>query len=77
MHYKNGREAKVGDKVIGKDANGNPIGGTLVECFPEADKCNGMIVPVTILDRYWRVCSLDECLHIDDFASEMKNAEAK
>lgn len=42
MHYKNGREAKVGDSVIGSN-NGIPVVGTVIFIQPSAQQCNLMI----------------------------------
>lgn len=63
MHYMNGREAKVGDKVVGKDACGNPVAGTVVDTIPETDRCNLSIVPATS-PTYTATAS--ECVHVDD-----------
>ena len=50
MHYKNGREAKVGDAVIGtcfntKSADDKPriVSGTLVSLTPGTDACSAMV----------------------------------
>lgn len=32
--YRNGKEAKIGDAVIGYDANGHLVAGTIVELGP-------------------------------------------
>ena len=42
MHYKNGREAKVGDLVVGKtyNTNGVTISGTLISLTPGPDSCS-------------------------------------
>lgn len=42
MHYKNGREAKVGDPVVGKTYNtqGATISGTLISLTPGPDSCS-------------------------------------
>lgn len=63
MHYKNGREAKVGDKIVGKDCGGNPIAGTIIHLQAGTDTCNAQIVPpgVPVL---WG--TLKDCLHVDD-----------
>lgn len=67
MHYKNGREAKVGDKVVGKDCNGNPIGGILLRGVAESTTCNGYILPLSVAEMNWRLVTLGDCLHLDDF----------
>ena len=63
MHYANGREAKIGDKVVGKDPSGNPVAGTVVDSYPETDRCNLSIVPFTS-PTY--TATATECLHVDD-----------
>lgn len=45
MHYMNGKEATVGDKVVAVDEVGNAMAGTVVETVPGADSCNLAIVP--------------------------------
>ena len=72
MHYKNGREAKVGDTVVGKDCNGKPIAGVLYNAYPGAETCNGNILPLSIADQYGRLVSLCDCIHFDD-VSELQS----
>jgi hypothetical protein len=44
MHYKNGREAHVGDKVVGTVFNTKGIiSGTLVSLTPGPDSCSAMV----------------------------------
>ncbi len=63
MHYKNGREAKNGDKVILFPSYGAPIVGILYDAVAGNDYCNGKIAPTSPTDP----CpNLKECLHIDD-----------
>lgn len=69
MHYRNGREAKNGDKVIQLGCDGSKIVavGVLYDATPGNDFCNGMIAPTTVAG-----CSgacLCDCLHVDDFAA--------
>lgn len=64
MHYKNGREAKVGDKVVGHDGNGLPISGIVAAGIPGADACNICVVP---LPPYLSCSQQSKLfLHIDD-----------
>lgn len=63
MHYKNGREVKVGDKFVSKDAYGNASGGTVVNVIPGSDSCNILYVPFGTAT--WSTAASD-CLHIDD-----------
>lgn len=72
MHYKNGREAKNGDKVVmipdyPKDANGrsmgSPVVGILYDAIPGNDTCNGKLAVTKPNDP----CpNLKDCLHLDD-----------
>lgn len=44
MHYANGREAKVGDYVVGKSYNQpDVIAGTLVSLTPGPDSCSAQV----------------------------------
>lgn len=63
MHYKNGREAKNGDKVVFMSRNGAPAIGILYDALPGNDYCNGRLAPVHPLDA---MTNLRECLHLDD-----------
>lgn len=63
MHYVNGREAKVGDHIVGRDPSGNPIAGFVVEAYSDTDRCNLQVVPFTAT-RY--TATAGECLHVDD-----------
>jgi hypothetical protein len=63
MHYKNGRLAKNGDKVILLRPYGPPISGILYDATPGFDACNGYIAITSSSD----VCpNLSQCLHFDD-----------
>ncbi len=63
MHYKNGREAKNGDKVILLPTYGTPVVGILYDAVSGNDYCNGKIAPVLPNDP----CpNLKECLHLED-----------
>ncbi len=63
MHYRNGREAKNGDKIIsvGFDGKINAF-GILHSAVPGNDYCNGGIAPVGIGQG---ACMCD-CLHVED-----------
>lgn len=63
MHYKNGRPAKNGDKVIHISATGVATGGILYDAVPGNDFCNGRLAITRASDP----CpNLKECLHADD-----------
>lgn len=63
MHYKNGREAKNGDKVVLIPSYGNPVIGILYDATAGNDACNGKIAPISNTDA---MPNLAECLHLDD-----------
>jgi hypothetical protein len=63
MHYKNGREAKNGDKVVLIGYNGVPVSGILYDAVAGNDYCNGRIAVTSVNDP----CpNLKEVLHADD-----------
>lgn len=63
MHYKNGREAKNGDKIVLLPAFGPPVAGILYDAVAGNDYCNGKIAITSSSDP----CpNLKECLHFDD-----------
>lgn len=63
MHYKNGRSAQVGDKVVGRDWSGNPVAGIVVQTLSTPNTCNIAVVPLANVS-----CSLNSAhfLHVDD-----------
>lgn len=62
MHYKNGREAKNGDKVVWFSWSG-PVIGILYDAQPGNDFCNGKLALTLPNDP----CpNLKEVLHLDD-----------
>jgi len=71
MHYRNGREAKNGDKIVSLagygsgSANINAI-GILYDAVPGSDYCNGFIAP--IMGGNIATACLCDCLHFDDVA---------
>ena len=75
MHYRNGREAKNGDKVVQIGTVYTPDGsqvptitalGVLYDAKPGNDYCNGSIAPVQ--QSITGACMCD-CLHVDDLAA--------
>lgn len=73
MHYKNGREAKNGDKVVLLTAYGAPIVGILYDAQAGNDHCNGRLAATHPSDP----CpNLKECLHLDDVMKLVNVAEA-
>lgn len=75
MHYRNGREAKNGDKVVKLSGDQITVVGRLQNATPGNDYCNGEIV-ITGESQYGPAivvgaCMCD-CLHIDDVAAMLK-----
>ena len=70
MHYRNGREAKNGDKVIQLDSNGKvAAAGVLYDAEAGNDYCNGYIAPC---QHPVATACLCDCLHADDVAEMLK-----
>lgn len=66
MHYRNGREAQNGDRVVQLDYEGKIIGvGILHDAKPGNDYCNGSVAPI---NGGTGAC-LADCLHADDVAA--------
>lgn len=68
MHYRNGREAKNGDKIVQLDfSTGRIVSfGVTYDNTPGNDYCNGSIAPVQNVKE---MACLVDCLHIDDIAA--------
>lgn len=67
MHYRNGREAKNGDKIVQLTTDGGKLVsfGILYDATPGNDYCNGAIAPIPDQTGA-RMC---DCLHVDDLAA--------
>src|SRR6185312_4360885 len=65
MHYRNGREAKNGDKVVRLNGGKIEAFGVLHSATPGNDYCNGNIAIVQSSNEYACMC---DCLHVDDVA---------
>jgi hypothetical protein len=66
MHYRNGRKAKNGDKIVKLDAGKVVAFGVLHGAVPGNDYCNGNIAAVQSPNDYACLC---DCLHVDDLAA--------
>jgi hypothetical protein len=65
MHYRNGREAKNGDKIVQLNFDGSVAGvGILHSAVAGNDYCNGQVAPIINTGA----CLVD-CLHADDVAA--------
>ena len=70
MHYRNGREAKNGDKIVQIGGYGTSAEITAVGVLHSAvagnDYCNGNIAPI---QNNVQAACLCDCLHVDDLAA--------
>jgi hypothetical protein len=69
MHYRNGREAKNGDKIVRLGGGHVEAFGVLHSAVPGNDYCNGNIATVQGPNEY--ACMVD-CMHIDDIEALLK-----
>lgn len=65
MHFRNGRVARNGDKIVKLEGGKIVAFGVLHSATPGNDYCNGYIAVVQQATDY--ACIVD-CLHIDDVA---------
>lgn len=64
MHYRNGREAKQGDRVIFLDPlSGKSESGILYSLSAQSDTCNGRLAKEASSDPY---VNIKDCVHVDD-----------
>jgi hypothetical protein len=66
MHYRNGREAKNGDKIVRLQGGQVDAFGELQNAVAGNDYCNGDIVRAGVQNTYACMC---DCLHQDDIAA--------
>jgi hypothetical protein len=66
MHYRNGREAKNGDKIVRLNGGKIEAFGALHSATPGNDYCNGNIAVVQSAQEYACMC---DCLHVDDLSA--------
>jgi hypothetical protein len=69
MHYRNGREAKNGDKIVRLNGGKIEAFGVLHGAVAGNDYCNGNIAVVQSANEYACMC---DCIHIDDLAEILK-----
>lgn len=69
MHYRNGREAHNGDKVVQFDGGRIKAVGVLHSAVPGNCYCNGNIAPT---QSPTEMACLIDCLHADDLAELLK-----
>jgi hypothetical protein len=73
MHYRNGREAKNGDKIVQIGGYGTDVKieavGVLYDATAGNDYCNGIIAPIQSTIKGACLC---DCLHVDDIAEMLR-----
>lgn len=65
MHYRNGREARKGDKIVKIEGGRIVAFGVLHSAVPGNDYCNGNIASIQSPSEMACLC---DCLHVDDLA---------
>ncbi len=74
MHFRNGREARNGDKVVHMNEYGTWQVGILYDAVPGNDYCNGKLAITSSNDP----CpNLKECLHLDDVKAAVNHEKDK
>jgi hypothetical protein len=68
MHYRNGREAKNGDKIVKLEGGKVVAFGVLHGATPGNDYCNGNIA---VVQSPTEIACMCDCLHVDDVAEMM------
>ena len=78
MHYKNGREAKNGDKVIIVDGYAAPCAGVLYDATAGNDFCNGKLAITSGNDAGGgaRCCSGDDVKNVFSVGRKSETADA-
>lgn len=66
MHYRNGREAKNGDRIVSLNGGSIEAFGVLHSAVPGSDYCNGSIA---VIQQAAECACLCDCLHVDDVAA--------
>ncbi len=66
MHYRNGREAQNGDRIVSLNGGRVEAFGVLHGATPGNDYCNGNIAIVQSTQAMACMC---DCLHVEDLAA--------
>lgn len=69
MHYRNGREAKNGDRIVKLEGGKVVAFGVLHSAVHGNDYCNGSIAVVQPANDF--ACMVD-CLHVDDVSTVLE-----
>lgn len=70
MHYRNGREAKNGDKIIGMLSGSIDAVGVLRDATPGSDYCNGYIQIGHTPSPNDPIACMCDCLHAEAILAE-------
>ena len=71
MHYRNGREAHNGDKMVRLEGGNIVAFGVLHSATPGNEYCNGNIAVIQPANDYACMC---DCLHVDDVAELLRGS---
>lgn len=73
MHYKNNRQANVGDRVVVLSNSREPLAGILLDINAGSSPFNGRVIvdPVAIQNAAY--VTLSDCLHADDLVATPAN----
>jgi hypothetical protein len=74
MHYRNGREAKNGDKIVKLEGGKVVAFGVLRDAVAGNDYCNGCIQTGTAASVNDPLACMCDCLHVDDVAALLAEA---
>ena len=66
MHYRNGREAKNGDRILNLGTYPAPVIGVLRDAVPGNDYCNGYTQLGPEPSQNDPIACMCDCLHLDD-----------
>lgn len=71
MHYRNGREARNGDKIVSLDGKPGVVTavGTLRDAVAGNDYCNGHVQVGGEPNASDPIACMCDCLHVDDLAA--------
>ena len=70
MHYRNGRQAKQGDRVINTETG---CTGMVYDLRAGVQTCNGRLAETSHTDGY---VNLSDCLHLDDVKAAFPRPDA-
>ncbi len=72
MHYRNGRQARNGDKILSLDCLEEPKIGILRDAIPGNDFCNGYVQVGTSPSKDDPIACMCDCLKWEDVVAILK-----